>query len=192
VPVAATADAAAATADGPRTHRWFGALFVSYTLEGIGYIVAGTFLVAAIGQGSPGWIGSGAWGLAGLAAVPSSALWERLGQRWSRPGLPLTALVHPGGRHRAARPDRRSRGRAGLCGVVRRHVHRRQHPRPGRRSPSAFPRSVALLTAGYSVGQILGPLAVAPLPHHGYRQALLLAAVVVLAAAAAVTRIGFP
>jgi hypothetical protein len=28
-----------------------------------------------------------------LAAVPSSALWERLGQRWSRPGLLLTALV---------------------------------------------------------------------------------------------------
>lgn len=57
-----------------------------------------------------------------------------------------------------------------------------------------FPRSVALLTAGYSVGQILGPLAVAPLLHHGYHQALLLAALVVLAAAAAaaVLRIGFP
>ena len=57
-----------------------------------------------------------------------------------------------------------------------------------------FPRSVALLTAGYSVGQILGPPAVAPLLSHGYRPALLLAALVVLAAAlaAAVLRIGFP
>ena len=57
-----------------------------------------------------------------------------------------------------------------------------------------YPRSDALLTTGYSVGQILGPLAVAPLLHHGYRQALLLAAVVVLAAAlpAGVLRIGFP
>ncbi|MFE1925921.1 hypothetical protein ACFW91_25555 [Streptomyces asoensis] len=43
-----------------------------------------------------------------------------------------------------------------------------------------FPRSVALPTAGYSVGQILGPLVVAPLLHHGYRPALLLAALVVL------------
>lgn len=62
------------------------------------------------------------------------------------------------------------------------------------RSHLRFPRSVALLTAGYSVRQILGPLAVAPLLHHGYRQALLLAALVVLAAdlAAAVLRIGFP
>jgi MFS family permease len=57
-----------------------------------------------------------------------------------------------------------------------------------------FPRSVALLTAGYSVGQILGPLVVAPLLHHGYQRALVLAASVVLVAAvaAAVLRIGFP
>jgi len=48
-----------------------------------------------------------------------------------------------------------------------------------------FPRSVALLTAGYSVGQILGPLIVTPLLHHGYHRALVLAAVVVLAAAVA-------
>jgi MFS family permease len=57
-----------------------------------------------------------------------------------------------------------------------------------------FPRSIALLTAGYSVGQILGPVVVTPLLHHGYHQALILAAAVVLMAAmaAAVLRIGFP
>ncbi|MFF4359389.1 hypothetical protein [Streptomyces sp. NPDC001604] len=60
--------------------------------------------------------------------------------------------------------------------------------------PRRFPRSVALLTAGCSVGQILGPPAVAPLLHHGYHRAVLSAALVVLAAAAAaaVLRIGFP
>jgi hypothetical protein len=53
---------------------------------------------------------------------------------------------------------------------------------------------VALLTAGYSVGQILGPLAVTPLLRNGYHQALVVAAVVVLmaATAAAVLRIRFP
>lgn len=52
---------------------------------------------------------------------------------------------------------------------------------------------MAVLTAGYSAGQILGPPAVTPLLRHGYHQALLLAAAVVLAAAAAaaVLRVGF-
>ncbi|MEV7979214.1 YbfB/YjiJ family MFS transporter [Streptomyces sp. NPDC086519] len=179
---------------GARAHRWFGALFVSYFLEGVGYIVAGTFLVAAIGQGSPGWLGSGAWVLVGLAAVPSSALWARLGRRWSRPGLLLTALtIQAAG---IALPALTGSTAAALAsavlfgatflGVSTLALATGAHLR--------FPRSVALLTAGYSVGQILGPTVVAPLLRHGYHQALLLAAVVVLAAAvaAAVLRIGFP
>ncbi|MFF4250036.1 YbfB/YjiJ family MFS transporter [Streptomyces sp. NPDC001663] len=178
----------------PRTHRWFGALFVSYTLEGIGYIVAGTFLVAAIGQGSPGWLGTGAWVLVGLAAVPSPALWAWLGRRWSRPGLLLAALVVQAvgialpaliGGTAAALVSAVLFGGTFL-GVSMLALAAGAHLR--------FPRSVALLTAGYSVGQILGPLVVAPLLHHGYHRALLLAALVVLvaAAAAAVLRIGFP
>jgi MFS family permease len=57
-----------------------------------------------------------------------------------------------------------------------------------------FPRAVALLTAGYSVGQILGPIAATPLLHHGYHPPLILSAAIVLAAAlaAALLRIGFP
>jgi MFS family permease len=189
-PVAAT-DRSGAT---PRTHRWFGALLVSYTLEGVGYIVAGTFLVAAIGQESPGWVGSGAWVLVGLAAVPSSALWARLGRRWSRPGLLLTALVIQAagialpalvGGTAAALGSAVLFG-ATFIGISSLALATGAHLR--------FPRSVALLTAGYSVGQILGPLVVAPLLHHGYHGALLPAALVVLSAApaAAVLRIGFP
>ena len=178
----------------PRIHRWFGALFMSYTLEGVGYIVAGTFLVAAIGQDSPGWVGDGAWVLVGLAAVPSPALWAWLGRRWSRPGLLLAALlVQAAG---IALPaliggTAAALGSAVLFGgtflgvsmlslAIGAHL--------------GFPRSVAVLTTGYSAGQILGPLVVAPLLHHGYHRALLLAALVVLgaAASAAVLRIGFP
>ncbi|MET9498771.1 YbfB/YjiJ family MFS transporter [Streptomyces sp. NPDC006552] len=184
--------AGAGNAAKARAHRWFGALFVSYTLEGIGYIVAGTFLVAAIGQGSPGWTGSGAWVLVGLAAVPSSALWARLGRRWSRPGLLLTALVIQAvgialpalsGTIVAALASAVLFG-ATFIGVSTLTLATGEHLR--------FPRSVALLTAGYSAGQLLGPPAVAPLLHHGYRPALLLAAIVVLgaAAAAAVVRTG--
>ncbi|WP_254647602.1 YbfB/YjiJ family MFS transporter [Streptomyces sp. GbtcB6] len=191
-------DAPAATAagdrPGARTHRWFGALFLSYFLEGVGYIVAGTFLVAAIGQGSPGWVGSGAWVLVGLAAVPSSALWARLGRRWSRPGLLLTALtIQAAGIALPALSGSTAAalGSAVLFGATFLGVSTLALATGAQ---LRFPRSVALLTAGYSVGQILGPLVVAPLLRHGYHQALLLAALVVLAAAvaAAVLRIGFP
>lgn len=193
---AASAEQGGAAVDGPRirTHRWFGVLCASYTLEGIGYIVAGTFLVAAIEQSSPGWVGSGAWVLVGLAAVPSSALWAWLGRRWSRPDLLLVALVVQAvgialpalvGGVAAALGSAVLFG-ATFIGVSNLALAAGAHLR--------FPRSVALLTAGYSVGQILGPLAVAPLLRHGYLQALILAAAVVLAAAAAaaVLRIGFP
>lgn len=177
-----------------RGHRWFGALFVSYFLEGVGYIVAGTFLVAAIGQGSPGWLGSGAWVLVGLAAVPSSALWARLGRRWSRPGLLLTALtVQAAGIALPALTGSTAAalGSAVLFGATFLGVSTLALATGAQ---LRFPRSVALLTAGYSVGQILGPLVVAPFLRHGYHQALLLAALAVLAAAAAaaVLRAGFP
>jgi MFS family permease len=178
----------------PRTHRWFSALFACYSLEGVGYIIAGTFLVAAIEQTSPGWIGSGAWVLVGLAAVPSSAFWAWLSRRWSRPDLLLAALVVQAvgialpavlGGVAAAVISAALFG-ATFLGIATIALAAGAHLQ--------FPRSVALLTVGYSVGQILGPLIVTPLLHHGYHLALLVAAVVILAAAAAagILRIGFP
>ncbi|PKW05398.1 Predicted arabinose efflux permease, MFS family [Streptomyces sp. 1222.5] len=177
-----------------RTRRWFTTLFASYTLEGVGYIVAGTFLVAAIEQSSPGPVGNAAWVLVGLAAVPSSALWAGLGRRWSHPDLLLAALVVQAtgialpaliGGVTAALISAVLFG-ATFIGVSTLALAAGAH--------LWFPRSVALLTAGYSVGQILGPLVVAPLLHHGYHRALIVAAVVVLAAAGAagLLRIGFP
>ena len=44
---------------------------------------------------------------------------------------------------------------------------------------------MAILTTGYSVGQIAGPLLVTPLLHNGYHQALLIAALILVAAAIA-------
>ena len=154
--------------EGPRTPtgRWFAVLFVSYSLEGVGYIIAGTFLVAAIGQSSPGWIGGGAWVLVGLAAVPSAAMWAWLGRRFCLPdllvaslaiqavGIALPALVGGVG---AALISAFLFGGTFL-GVATLALAAGAQLR--------FPRSVALLTAGYSVGQILGPLGVTPFVHH--------------------------
>jgi MFS family permease len=194
VPVPAAASGAGHAPGYPRTYRSFGALFACYTLEGVGYIIAGTFLVAAIEQTSPGWLGSGAWVLVGLAAVPSAATWAWLSHRWSRPDLLLAALVLQAvgvalptiaGGPAAALISAALFG-ATFLGIATMALAAGAHLR--------FPRAVALLTAGYSVGQILGPLVVTPLLSSGYHQALELAAAVILAAAAAagVLRAGFP
>ena len=178
----------------PRTLRWFGALFASYTLEGVGYIIAGTFLVAAIEQTSPGWVGSAAWVLVGLAAAPSAVVCAWLGRRWSRPDLLIAALLVQAvamalpaivGDAAVALIAAALFG-ATFLGIAVTALATGAHLR--------FRHSVAVLTLGYAVGQILGPLIVTPLLHRGYHQALLLAAVVILAAAAAagVLRIGYP
>ncbi|MCA2225269.1 YbfB/YjiJ family MFS transporter [Nonomuraea sp. NEAU-L178] len=166
--------------------RWFGALLVSYTLEGTGYIIAGTFLVAAIDQTAPGWVGSSAWILVGLAALPSSALWAWLSRTWSRPTLLLVALVVQAvgialpvlaGGVAAALVSAVLFG-ATFLGIASLTLAIGAHLR--------IPRAVAILATGYSVGQILGPLVVTPLLRQGYHQALLVgAALVALAAVAA-------
>ena len=57
-------------------------LFAAYFLEGIGYIVTGTFLVAIV-DGTPGLQGIGAdvWIVVGLAVIPSAVLWAALAGR---------------------------------------------------------------------------------------------------------------
>jgi hypothetical protein len=186
-------------ADLPRSgdgvgRRCFGWLLVSYTLEGVGYIIAGTFLVAAIDQTAPGWVGSGAWVLVGLAAVPSSALLAWLSRTWSRPtllcaalivqaiGIGLPALI--GGITPALISailfGTTFLGIAAIALAIGAHLQ--------------VPRAVAILTTGYSAGQILGPLAVTPFLHNGYHQALLIGAglVGVAAIAAGALRHRFP
>ena len=165
----------------PTTSRQkgFGTLFASYTLEGIGYIIAGTFLVAAIS----GPLGSGAWILVGASAALSPAL-MKLGGRHL---LAATLAVQAVG---IALPALIGGTVATLIAVVLfggtfltiAGITLKAGANLG------FPRAAAVLTTGYSAGQILGPLLAAPLLHNGYDQALLLAAALVLTAAAPLSR----
>lgn len=180
----APASAPTTVDDDARTpHGPFSLLFVSYTLEGVGYIIAGTFLVAAVAQGAPQWLGGSTWLVVGLASVPSAALWAALSTRWSNPALLTAALVVQAVGIAAS-------GAAGgvtaaLVGAV---LFGGTFVGISTLALAAgrmlrYPRAVALLTAGYSVGQILGPLVVAPTLHHGFRPALVIGAVVVSVAA---------
>jgi MFS family permease len=165
--------------------RHFLILFASYTLEGIGYIVAGTFLVAAVKQTSPGWLANGAWLFVGVAAAPSAVLWARLGTRRSHPKLLVLALLIQavGIAAPAVVPGIGSALVGALLfgatfvGVTTLALD------AGRRL--GFPGAVAMLTAGYSAGQIIGPVAVSPLLRHGFSSALIAAALTVLVAALA-------
>jgi MFS family permease len=179
---------------GPTGRRWFASLLVAYTLEGVGYIIAGTFLVAAIDQTASTALGSSAWIIAGVAAVPSAALWAGLSRIWSRPtlltvalaiqavGIALPALV---GGTTAALASAGLFG-ATFLGIATMALATGAHLRT--------PRAVAILTTGYSVGQIAGPVLVAPMLHHSYRPALLVGAAIVAVAAVAalVLRHRFP
>jgi len=169
----------------PQTGKWFLALWTSYTLEGVGYIIAGTFLVAAVQVGGSGTIGSMVWIVVGAAAIPSSVLWTRLGRRWTRPtlllvslgvqaiGIALPALF--GGTAvalvAAGLFGATFMGVSSLTLAIGDHLQ--------------TPRAVGLLTAGYSVGQILGPVVAAPLLGSGYNKAMILGSILVFAAAVA-------
>jgi MFS family permease len=179
---------------GPAGRRWFTSLLLAYTLEGVGYIIAGTFLVAAIDQTASTTLGSSAWIIVGVAAVPSAALWAGLSRVWSRPtllavalgaqavGIALPALV---GGTTAALVSAVLFG-ATFLGVATVALATGAHLRT--------PRAVAILTTGYSVGQIAGPVLVTPMLHHSYQPALLAGAAIVAVAAVAalVLRHRFP
>lgn len=182
-PSAAIAGPVAPPARHRRFNHRFAILFASYTLEGIGYIIAGTFLVAAIKQNSPGWVANGAWLFVGVAAAPSAALWAWLSGRWSHRVLLVTALALQAAG--IALPALAGGSAAALVGALLfggTFIGVSTMALAAARSLQ-IPGAVALLTAGYSAGQILGPVAVAPLLRHGFQHALIAGALVVVAAA---------
>ena len=178
----------------PRHFRWFAILAVSYFLEGAGYIVAGTFLVAAISATGPSWLSSSVWIIVGAAAVPSCAAWTWLSRSVSRPTLITGALLLQAvgialPAFTAAVPAALAAAvlfGATFIGITTLSLAAGRHLR--------VPRAVAILTAGYGIGQVLGPLLVEPTLHGGYHQALLVGAGLVLAAGVGgvLLRVRFP
>ncbi len=75
-----TAAQAARAAGAARVdRRWMALMVASYFCAGFGYVVSATFIVAILDKlpllaGAGGWV----WVLVGLAATPSSFLWDRI------------------------------------------------------------------------------------------------------------------
>lgn len=163
-------------AHGPRPRRAFAILFTAYTLEGVGYIIAATFLVAAI----TGPMGSTAWVLVGVSAALSPILIKP-----SRHALPAALAVQAAGIALPALTDGSALIATILFGGTFIGI-----AATALKQGEAFPNGPAILTAGYSAGQVIGPLVAAPLLRNGYDHALLLAAGVV--AVAAITALAPP
>lgn len=172
-----------------KRHKPFALLLVSYTLEGVGYIIAGTFLVAAVAQHSPGRLGNGAWLLVGLAVIPSAVMWARLSSRYSHPVLLTAALML-----QAAGIALACTG-SGIGALIGAILFGGTFIGVSVLALAAgrllqFPGAVALLTVGYSIGQIVGPVAVSPLLHSGFQLALVAGSVIVVLAALTATAMG--
>lgn len=172
--------------------RPFALLLACYSVEGLGYIIAATFLVAAVREQGPSWLGPGLWLIVGLCIAATCALWSRAAGRWERRSLltlclslqavgillPVIAPSTLGSLVGAALFGSTFIGCVTLAMPLGTRL--------------GHPRSAAVLTVGYSIGQVLGPLAVAPLLQAGYTAALVTGGVASLLAAALAWLVGIP
>jgi len=156
-------------------------LIASYFLEGLGYVVTGTFLVA-IAKEMPG-IGGAAellWIAVGLAAAPSALLFSRAAARWGAPTTLIAAhLVQAAGIVLPVFFDSLWVALlAAVCfggtfmGITAVAVGF------GGRISSHPARMIGLLTAAFGLGQMIGPVIAGWLAERqgGFNGSLLLAA----------------
>jgi predicted MFS family arabinose efflux permease len=179
----------AATAATPRTiSRKFATLLAAYGLFGFGYVITATFIVAIVrGSGEIASLEPYIWMMFGLSAAPSVALWTRLGARWGTLQAFAVASVVEAIGVAAGAVWVTSLGIVvssvfvggtfmGLTalGLV-----------AARQGGSGDPRGrLALMTASFGVGQILGPVFAGYVYDHvgGFTLPLLAASLALLAA----------
>lgn len=140
-----------------------GRLATAYFLEGLGYIVSGTFAVAAVRR-TPGleWLAPWTWVLTGLAAAPSALFWSAMGRRLGLRGALVAAhLTQAVG---MALPSLSPSAAAALSGAALFGgtfigITALAMSATLYLAPASPGRMVGTLTAIYGVGQILGPIA---------------------------------
>ncbi len=182
------AGAPAVKAPLPRNSR-FARLVASYGLEGFGYIITGTFMVAAA-TATVGPAGaSGAWVVAGCAALPSAFLWSVAARRWGRlkplvvayflqaAGIVLPSAI-PGVAPLVVG--------AILFGGTFMGIVTLALSEGASFAPAARARIVGFMTGVYGIGQIVGPAVAGHFSARtgSYHIAVFIAAAVVVAAGA--------
>ncbi len=160
-------------------------LQLTYFLEGVGYIVLGTFLVAAVDAAGHRAAGTAIWIVVGLAAAPATIVWGAMARRMTPAVALVCALLL---QTVSALLPALSAGiwpavvSAALFGATFMGITLLALEIG---SDLAGPGAAATLTAGYGLGQMLGPLVVAPVLGDSYDAAFTIAAVTLVVAAGA-------
>ena len=165
---------------------WMKWLIIAYSLEGLGYIVTGTFIVS-IAQESTSFHGDAAfvWFVVGVAAIPSCIVWSKLAQRYGYVkillismllqaiGIVLPALATNSMTLYASAFifGATFMGITTLCTTLARKL-----------APINSHQIIGYLTAGYALGQMIGPSIAGTLASYtnSYQYALVGASLVVM------------
>lgn len=165
---------------------WMKWLIIAYSLEGLGYIVTGTFIVS-IAQESTSFHGDAAfvWFVVGVAAIPSCIVWSKLAQRYGYVkillismllqaiGIVLPALATNSATLYASAFifGATFMGITTVCTTLAREI-----------APVNSHQMIGYLTAGYALGQMIGPSIAGTLANYtnSYQYALVGASFVVM------------
>lgn len=156
-------------------------LIAAYFLEGVGYIIIGTFMVAAAGGSST--MRSVVWLVAGLCAAPAAYSWHRLSRRVALRKLlviayamqVVSALLPVISSGAAAAIVSAALFGGTFLGIAMMTL--------GQGAQLPIGRTAAVLTSAYGVGQVLGPLVVTPVIGSSFRLAYVIAAIIIVLAA---------
>ncbi len=139
-----------------------GLLTAAYFLEGLGYIVTATFLVAIVTHtpGMAGW-GAASWITVGLSAAPSTALWQLISRRFGwRLATTAAYLLQAASLFLSKMAD----GPIGILlsaaafGGTFVGITALSMAEGASRSGVNQSRSAIIMTAAFALGQVLGPI----------------------------------
>ena len=161
VPVGAEPEPPPAAAAGAPTDRRLVALIVAYGLFGFGYVITATFISTMV-RLSPDIrsIEPVIWLVVGLAAIPSVALWTWIGRRWGNDrSFALACLVEGLGVALSvlAASAVAVVASAALLGGTFMGITALGLIHARGLSPGDPRRTMALMTAAFGVGQMIGP-----------------------------------
>jgi predicted MFS family arabinose efflux permease len=162
--------------------RWV-LLMAVYFLEGVGYIIVGTFLVVAVADKGNATAGPAVWIVVGVAAAPATLGWTAVAKRIGTATTLLIALITqavgtfvptistatPAAVFAAVVFGGTFMGITALAIQLGNEVY--------------GPTAAAPLTAMYGLGQILGPIGVAPVLGSTYNTAFQIAGTVLVTGA---------